>query len=70
MTGRVAVARQGRVGFLIFDHEQRHNAISIEMWRQIPVAAAELDAGPEVRVVVLRGAGEAGAGENSAARTP
>jgi enoyl-CoA hydratase len=59
MPGRIAVEKQGRVGFLIFDHEERHNAISIEMGRQIPGAAAELDTDRDVRVVVLRGAGVA-----------
>lgn len=43
---------------MIFDHTARRNAISSAMWEAIPPAAAELSADPEVRVVVLRGAGE------------
>jgi enoyl-CoA hydratase/carnithine racemase len=46
------------LGWIVFDHEARRNAISREMWRQIPDAAAALDRNPEVRVVLLRGAGE------------
>jgi enoyl-CoA hydratase len=58
MAGRIAVEKRASVGFLIFDHPERHNAITLDMWRQIPGAAQQLDADAEVRVVVLRGAGE------------
>lgn len=58
MSGRVYSEKQGAVGRIVFDHPERRNAISAEMWREIPEAAAALDADPEVRVVVLRGAGE------------
>jgi enoyl-CoA hydratase/carnithine racemase len=59
MAGRIAVEKHGSVGFLLFDHQERHNAITLDMWRQIPGAARQLDADADVRVVVLRGAGEA-----------
>lgn len=58
MTGRVVTERQGAVGWLVFDHEARRNAITGEMWRAIPEAVAGLDADPAVRVIVMRGAGE------------
>lgn len=58
MGGRVRVEKQGRIGWLVFDHPERRNAISIEMWREIPVALQGLADDPEVRVVVLRGEGE------------
>ena len=58
MGGSIRVEKQGRVGYLLFDHPERRNAISTEMWRAIPGAAAELAADDEVRVVVLRGTGE------------
>ena len=47
-----------RIAWLVFDHPERRNAVSLEMWQSIPELAVELDADPEVRVVVLRGAGE------------
>jgi enoyl-CoA hydratase/carnithine racemase len=56
MTGRIRVEKEGRLGFLIFDHPARHNALTLEMWRQIPNAMATLEADPDVRVIVLRGA--------------
>ncbi len=58
MGGSIRVEKHGRVGYLVFDHPERRNAISAEMWRAIPDAAAQLAADDEVRVVVLRGAGE------------
>jgi enoyl-CoA hydratase len=62
MGGRVHVERDEqdfRLGWIVFDHPERRNAISVEMWRQIPVAVDELLRDPAVRVVLLRGAGEA-----------
>jgi enoyl-CoA hydratase/carnithine racemase len=61
MGGTVRVERDPadeRIGWLVFDHPERRNAISVEMWREIPEALAELEADDEVRVVVMRGAGE------------
>jgi enoyl-CoA hydratase/carnithine racemase len=55
---RITVLKEGPIGWLIFDHPERRNAITAEMWRAIPKAAAELDEDASVRVVILRGAGE------------
>jgi enoyl-CoA hydratase/carnithine racemase len=56
--GRIDVSREGALGWIVFDHPERRNAISEEMWRALPQAAASLAGDPAVRVVVLRGAGE------------
>jgi enoyl-CoA hydratase len=58
MSGRIHVEKEGALGWLVFDHPERRNAISHEMWEALPKAAQSLDEDPEVRVVVLRGAGE------------
>ncbi len=58
MAGDVYVEREGAIGWLVFDHPERRNAVSASMWEAVPKRLAELDAAPEVRVVVLRGAGE------------
>lgn len=58
MAGRIRIEKDGVLGWIVFDHEARRNAITREMWSAIPGAAASLDADPEVRVVVMRGAGE------------
>jgi enoyl-CoA hydratase/carnithine racemase len=56
--GRIHVEREGALAWLVFDHPERRNAISAEMWQAIPAAVAALDADRDVRVVVLRGAGD------------
>jgi enoyl-CoA hydratase/carnithine racemase len=54
----VRIEKEGALGWLVFDHQAHRNAITADMWNAIPDAAARLDADPEVRVVLLRGAGE------------
>lgn len=58
MPGRVRFEREGTLAWIVFDQPERRNAISAQMWAEIPEAAARADADPEVRCVVLRGAGE------------
>ena len=58
MGGRIEVRRESALGWIVFDHPERRNAISEQMWRALPQAAGELAADPTVRVVVLRGAGD------------
>lgn len=58
MGGRIHVEKEGPLGWLVFDHPERRNAISSEMWAAIPGAARDLDEDSEIRVVILRGAGE------------
>ena len=58
MGGRVYAEREGAIGWLVFDHPERRNAISVEMWEAIPELARRFDADPEVAVIVMRGAGD------------
>jgi enoyl-CoA hydratase len=58
MSGRIEVDKQGALGWIIFDNPRRRNAISAEMWDAIPGAVQDLDSDPDVRVLILRGAGE------------
>ena len=58
MPGQIRIERQGPRADILFDHPERRNAITSDMWRALTAAARELDADPRVRVVVLRGAGE------------
>ena len=59
MAGAVRVETEGALGWIVFDHLARHNAITAQMWEAIPDAARRLAQDPAVRVVILRGAGEA-----------
>lgn len=57
MGGRIAAEREGAIGWIVFDHPERRNAVTVEMWRSIPAAVRAMSDDPAVRVVVLRGAG-------------
>lgn len=58
MPGQIRTVTEGHLGWIIFDHPERRNAISAHMWDAIPAAAAALDADPTVRVILMRGAGD------------
>jgi enoyl-CoA hydratase/carnithine racemase len=47
----------GVLGRVEIDNPGRHNAVSLAMWESIPQIVAELDAHPEVRVIVITGGG-------------
>lgn len=58
MAGQVRVEKEESIAWVIFDHPERRNALSKNMWLQLPEALSALDADPGVRVILLRGAGE------------
>ena len=55
---KCANSENGHVGQILLDHPERHNAISTEMWQGLLDAALELGGDSEIRVVLLRGAGQ------------
>ncbi len=57
MSGEVRIERDGPIARMVFDHEQRRNAITVDMWEAIPGAVREAQDDPTIRVVVMRGAG-------------
>jgi enoyl-CoA hydratase/carnithine racemase len=53
------IARQdGAIGWIIFNQPERHNAVSLAMWEALEAIVDHYEHNPEVRVVVVRGAGE------------
>jgi enoyl-CoA hydratase/carnithine racemase len=58
MPGNVHAEIDGSLGWIVFDHPERRNALTTRMWEEIPAAARQLADDPRVRVVILRGAGE------------
>jgi enoyl-CoA hydratase/carnithine racemase len=58
MAGQVFATREEHIGWITFDHSSRRNAITLEMWQRIPDAVRAHQADDDVRVIVLRGAGE------------
>ena len=58
MSGKVRSEKDGALGWIVFDQPSRRNAVSAEMWRQIPAAVEAFAKDDDVRVVVMRGEGE------------
>ncbi|MGY2064396.1 enoyl-CoA hydratase-related protein [Blastococcus sp. SYSU DS0619] len=58
MSDHLLVERRGEVAVVVLNKPESHNAISIDMYRDLPGLVAGLDADPTVKVLVLRGAGE------------
>jgi len=55
---RLGVRIEAGGGWIVFDHPERHNALTPDMLAGLPQLARALDEHPDVRVVVMRGAGE------------
>jgi enoyl-CoA hydratase/carnithine racemase len=47
------------VGWMIFSNPRRRNAVTYKMWCQIPDVIAAFASNPEVKVIALRGEGDA-----------
>ena len=56
--GKIVARRDGAIGWITFDHPGRHNALSLGMWQGLLDAMRAWAEDPELRVVVLHGAGE------------
>jgi enoyl-CoA hydratase/carnithine racemase len=56
--GRIDLSVQGHVAQVTIDDVTRHNAMSLSMWTALLAAFEEIDRRTDVRVCVLRGAGE------------
>jgi enoyl-CoA hydratase len=54
----ILVRRDGAVGTVVISNPEKYNAMTIDMWRELPQRIAELDADPAVVAIVLTGEGE------------
>jgi enoyl-CoA hydratase len=52
------VEKKGAVGYITFSNPTKMNAMTVQMWSGVPTAIEAFDRDPEVRVIVLAGAGE------------
>ena len=57
MTDKMIARKDGHIGTMIFNNPERHNAVSFEMWEKVGAILDDFRADPNVRVVVLTGAG-------------
>ena len=54
---KILSATDGPIGTLTFNNPERHNAMSLDMWRAATAALEQFEKDPAVRVIVLTGAG-------------
>ena len=57
-TPELLVEQEGRIATITFNRPEARNAMTWDMFEALYQAADELDRDPEVRVVILRGAGD------------
>jgi len=57
MTDKMLSRIEGKVGIMTFNNPAKHNAVSFEMWEAAEKILDGFLANPEVRVIVLTGAG-------------
>jgi enoyl-CoA hydratase/carnithine racemase len=56
-TDKMLSRKEGGVGYVIFNNPERHNAVSLEMWAATTDILESFRNDPDVRVVVVTGAG-------------
>jgi enoyl-CoA hydratase/carnithine racemase len=57
MTDKILTQKDGAVGRIIFNNPDKLNAISLEMWEGMGKAVDLFESDPEIRVIVVSGAG-------------
>lgn len=58
ITDQLIVERDGRTGWITFNDPAKLNAVSFDMWAAIPKAFKAFEDDPEIRSLVLTGAGD------------
>ncbi|MGE0652989.1 MAG: enoyl-CoA hydratase [Alphaproteobacteria bacterium] len=57
-TDKMLAEKTDGIGWVTFNNPERRNAISVDMWQAIPDILGAFNADPDVRVIVLKGAGD------------
>lgn len=57
MTDKILTRKDGAIGQIVFNNQDKLNAISLEMWEGMGAAMAAFEEDPDIRVVVFSGAG-------------
>lgn len=55
---RMQLVKEGAIAWIIINHPQRRNAMSIDMWQAIPHMMDDIEADAMLRAVVIKGAGD------------
>lgn len=54
----ILVRRIGAVGHIVFTNAEKFNAMTTQMWQDLPARISELDVDPDIRAIVLSGDGD------------
>ncbi len=54
---RMIASKDGAIGWIIFNQPKKRNAMSLDMWQALPRIISAFEADTEIRVMVLKGAG-------------
>ena len=57
MSEKMLAHKDGKVGIMTFNNPEKHNAVSFEMWQAAEKILDDFVNDPEIRVIVLTGAG-------------
>ncbi|MBI4639732.1 MAG: enoyl-CoA hydratase/isomerase family protein [Candidatus Tectomicrobia bacterium] len=55
---QIYAEKEGPIGWVVFNRPEVRNAVSLEIWEAIPAIMEDLSNDSQVRVAVIRGAGE------------
>jgi len=57
-TPKMIARKENDIGWMVFNQPEKRNAVSYDMWLAIPRIMENFEADPDVRVIVLTGAGD------------
>jgi enoyl-CoA hydratase len=57
ISAKMICEKDGQIGRIIFNNPARHNAVSLDMWQAVGQIMEDFESDPEIRVIVLSGAG-------------
>ena len=57
-TDKLIASKENGIGWITFNNPARHNAVSLEMWQALTSTLEAYATDPDVRVIILKGAGE------------
>ena len=55
---KMLMEKEGPLGWITFNQPEKRNAVSQEMWQMVPDIVKDLEEDEEIRVIILRGAGD------------
>jgi enoyl-CoA hydratase len=55
---KMLMEKEAPLGWIIFNQPEKRNAVSQEMWAMVPKMVRDLEADDDIRVIILRGAGD------------